>query len=805
MTTTLDIINSAKDLDPAEYRAFFLQSKAPLFYDLRFLIAAEQSPLLNVSKIFYLLARDEGRLIALVPLYLQEFRSADPLGLLISSAKLSIESEERGLFSHIIHCTDTTIPTLNHDPSLYARIFDAITAIAQAELARYFCFLNVQDGVLLREAQRNGLNINYMVDKFSIELDAFPDFDSFAQALPKYRRYEMVRQLRIFNRSDAKVRILAPPFDNEIEKLARLYYLTTQRLGTPYYWPESQLAVFCRLCGDLVRLIVVEQNGQIVSGFICFEEDGALHFWSAGMDDESSDFSPYTLGVSAVYRYAFEKGINLIECGRLNSHIKTRLGFKPKRLYSIVSQDLGIPAATQTSLSQLKLASQLDGEVRLASHPAFDEWYLTSVWNGRGPTRRPAGIVRAATEADVIRTIVFAKERGMEVSVRGSGHNYVGCFLRVDTLMLDISGLKGLDIDSRHKRAIVESGVSSGQLCHALAAKGLAFPTGHVKEVGISGFLLGGGLGINCSQWGGMSVFNVQALDIVTADGHLRHVSETQEPDLFWAARGAGPCSFFVVTRFYLSCYSLPRVITNSLYTLPFTYLHDLLARLEDASPPTNLQVMVSVSPPTSGDTPAVLLNILAFTDSPQEAQALCESFETRLELPLTALAINQPSNFETIYEQFSSMVVSKRFYADNILTDNTQELVSILSRYLSDAPSRGALTTIFWRGVTTYPQAAFSAHGKFFVSTYAQWDDAKDDSVNKYWLKRMYDELQEIARSRYINEYDLETRAGETSKCFAAENWERLQRLRLEYDPDGVFVDVQQLEEHGDQPGANN
>lgn len=95
MTTTLDIINSAKDLDPAEYRAFFLQSKAPLFYDLRFLIAAEQSPLLNVSKIFYLLARDEGRLIALVPLYLQEFRSADPLGLLISSAKLSIESEER--------------------------------------------------------------------------------------------------------------------------------------------------------------------------------------------------------------------------------------------------------------------------------------------------------------------------------------------------------------------------------------------------------------------------------------------------------------------------------------------------------------------------------------------------------------------------------------------------------------------------------------------------------------------------------------------------------------------------------------
>ncbi|WP_413740975.1 GNAT family N-acetyltransferase [Sodalis sp. RH15] len=805
MTTTLDILNSAKDLDPAEYRAFFLQSKAPIFYDLRFLIAAEQSPLLNVIKIFYLLARDEGRLVALVPIYLQEFRSVDPLGLLVSSAKLSIESEERGLFSHFIHCTDTTIPMLGDAPILYAQIFDALTGIAQAEQARYFCFLNVQDGVLLREAQRYGLDINYMVDKFSIELDAFPDFDSFMQSLPKYGRYEMVRQLRIFNRSDARVRILAPPFDNEIEKLALLCYPTAKRLGTPHYWPESQLAGFCRLCGDLVRLSVVEQNGQIVSGFICFEEDGALHIWSAGMDYESSDFSPYTLAASAVYRYAFERGINLIECGRLNSRIKTHLGFKPKRLYSIISQDPGISAATQTSLSRLKLASQLDGEVRLASHPAFDEWYLTSAWKSRGPTRRPAVIVRAATEADVIRAIVFAQERGMEVSVRGSGHNYSGCFLRFDTLMLDISGLKGLDIDSRRKRAIVEPGVSSGQLSHALALHGLAFPTGHVKDVGISGFLLGGGLGINCSQWGGMSVFNVQALDIVTADGRLRHVSETQEPDLFWAARGAGPCSFFVVTRFYLSCYSLPRVITNSLYTLPFTHLHDLLARFEDASPPTNLQAMVSVSPPTSGGTPAALLNILAFADSPQQAQALRESFETSLELPLTALAIDQPSNFEAIYEQFNNMVASKRFCADNILTDNTQELVSILSRYFSDAPSQRTLAVILWRGVTTYPQAAFSAYGKFFVTTYAQWNDAKDDSMNRNWLKRMYDELQEIARSSYINEYDLETRASETSRCFAAENWEQLQRLRLEYDPGGVFVDVQQLEEHGDQPGTNN
>ncbi|WP_410014829.1 GNAT family N-acetyltransferase [Sodalis sp. C49] len=805
MTITLDIINTVKDLDPAEYRAFFLQSKAPMFYDLRFLIAAEQSPLLNVSKIFYVLAREERRLVALVPIYLQDFKSVDPLGLLVSSAKLSIIPEERGLFSHIMHCTDTTIPMLGDAPSLYALIFDALTSIALAEKARYFCFLNVQDGVLLREAQRYGLNINYMVDKYTLELDAFADFDSFVQALPKDGRHEMVRQLRIFKRGGARVRILAPPFDNEIEKLARLCYLTTKRLGTPHYWPEAQLAVFCRLCGDLVRLSVVEQNGQIVSGIICFEEDGTLHAWSAGMDYEHSEFSPYTLAFAALYRYAFESGINLIEGGRLNARIKTRLGLKPKRLYSIVSQDLGIPAATQTSVSRLKLASQLDGEVRLASHPAFDEWYLTSTWNGRGPTRRPAGIVRAATEADVIRAIAFAKERGMEVSVRGNGHNYAGCFLRFDSLMLDVSGLKGLDIDSRRKRAIVEPGVSSGQLSHALAAKGLAFPTGHVKEVGISGFLLGGGLGINCSQWGGMSVFNVQALDIVTADGRLRHVSETQEPDLFWAARGAGPCSFFVVTRFYLSCYSLPRAITNSLYTLPFTHLHDLLAGLDVASPPANLQVTLSVSPTTTGGIPAVQLNILAFAASPQEAQALRESFEASLELPLTALAIDQPSNFEAIYEQFNGMVLSKRFCADNILTDNTQELVSILSRYLSGAPSRSTLAAILWRGVTTYPQAAFSAQGKFFVSTYAQWNDAKDDNINRYWLKQMYDELQEIARSSYINEYDLETRAAETSRCFAAENWERLQRLRLEYDPDGVFVDVQQLGEHGDLPGAKN
>ncbi|CAM3706807.1 GNAT family N-acetyltransferase [Bordetella flabilis] len=341
MTICTHITGSLGEIDDGEYQSLFERCGSPLFYDRRFLLAAEQSPLLPVRASFYITIRKGGRIVAFLPAYLQDIGVVDPLGLLATSAKISnVGGNGRGVFSHIMHCADSSILTASHDSEVYAGVFAALNDIARQEGASYFGLLNVQDGPVLREAERNDLNVNYMVDRYCVDLSRHDDFDAFVQALPADGRHEMTRQLRKFERSNARAHILAPPFGDKLEQLSELCQVTTARNGTPQYWPAKPLARFAGTCGDLVRLSIVEVGQDLVSGFICFEEPHAFHIWSAGMVYDRTDFSPYTLGVATAYRHAFARGIRRVECGRLNAKIKTRLGLHPVRLYAITSWNL---------------------------------------------------------------------------------------------------------------------------------------------------------------------------------------------------------------------------------------------------------------------------------------------------------------------------------------------------------------------------------------------------------------------------------------------------------------------------------
>ncbi|RIX77070.1 GNAT family N-acetyltransferase [Acidovorax cavernicola] len=796
MTITVQALDSLNEIDPGEYRAFFLQSRAPLFYDQRFMLAAEQSPLLPVHRTLYFLVRRKGRLVAFMPAYLQDLGAVDPLGVLAHSVGLQNDGADRGLFSHVMHCFDSTIPALSPTPEVYGALLDAMADVARAERARYFGLLNLPDGPALREAARAGLRVSHMVDRYAADLSAFPDFDSFVSALPADGRHEMTRQLRKFQSSGASARVIAPPFGDKLDQLAALCQQTTARNGTPHYFPAEPLARFSRLCGDLIRLSVVEVEDRLVSGFICFEEAGTFHLWSAGMTYDETPFSPYTIGVAAACRHAIEKGLRRLEGGRLHARIKTRLGLRPLRLYAATSEDRGKAAASARLPDAAQvLVRTLEGEVRFRDHPAYEEWLGAAAWNGRTFDRRPAAIVRAASEADVVRTIAFARETGLRISVRGGGHSYAGCFLRSDTLMLDVSALNQLDIDVARSRAIAGPGVQGAMLSTALASHGLAFPTGHGRNVAIGGFLLGGGLGINCAQWGGMSVFNVEALDIVDAQGRCRHVDAEHDPALFWAARGGGPGLFFVVTRFYLKCWPLPRAIRGSLYAADVSQLGAVLEEIERADPPRNLQVMVIVASDSASGNPVVLVNTLAFTGDLAEATRLRAGLTDRITTPLTALEVDQPSGFETIYQATDAMLVSRRYRTDNILTDRTQDIAPILSRHLPAKPSPASVMLLVWRGKDpSYPDAAYSARGRYFVSTYAQWNEASDDAVNRAWLNGMYDELAGIASGAYVNEFDLEHRSAEVGRCFGDENRQRLSELRRLHDANSLFVPVETL-----------
>lgn len=450
------------------------------------------------------------------------------------------------------------------------------------------------------------------------------------------------------------------------------------------------------------------------------------------------------------------------------------------------------PQHTKTFPDDYRAFSQtLEGKVRSRHHAEYASWYYSTAWNRRHFERYPEYIVRVASVDDVIKSVNFARVHGLRVAVKGSGHSYAGSFLHRGGLLLDLAPLNTIDVFPEQERVTVGPGVASARLAHALAGHGQAFPTGHGANVGISGFVLGGGLGINCDAWGGMSTFNILALDVVTADGQLLHVSETENAELLWAARGGGPCLFFVVVRFHLRTWPVPKAMLTRGYGVDAANLKSLIIAVCARRDDHRVQIMLAVG--GAAGLP-VGMSVNVFCDDAEQAWQLQEALRADL-APWLGAFVEQPlDSFDPIYRQTEQAMVSKRYRADNILTDAAGAVVDVLIAGMRERPSSATFSLMILRPKHAHDEAAYSIHGRVSVSTYAQWDDEELDELNRDWLRGVYDQLAPLATGSYINEFDLEGRSDEVSNCFSADAWRRLQKLRLHHDPHGVFPGVSLL-----------
>jgi hypothetical protein len=191
------------------------------------------------------------------------------------------------------------------------------------------------------------------------------------------------------------------------------------------------------------------------------------------------------------------------------------------------------------------LRSALRGEVLLPLEARYDD--ARQIFNAM-IDHRPALIARCAGAADVVACVDFARAQGLEVSIRGGGHNVSGKAVCDGGLMIDLAAMKGVRVDPRHRTAQAEPGLTLAELDGDCQRFGLATPTGIVSPTGIAGLTLGGGIGWLGGKHG-LACDNVMSVDIVTADGKLLTASPTAHPDLFWAVRGGG-ANLGVVTSF---------------------------------------------------------------------------------------------------------------------------------------------------------------------------------------------------------------------------------------------------------------
>src|SRR6266568_1632586 len=191
------------------------------------------------------------------------------------------------------------------------------------------------------------------------------------------------------------------------------------------------------------------------------------------------------------------------------------------------------------------LHSELHGSLCLPDEAGYDE--ARTIWNAM-IDRRPGAVVRCRAASDVIGAVRLARENGLLVAVRGGGHNIAGNAVCDGGLLIDLSPMRSVHIDSKGRIARVEPGVTLGEFDREAQSFGLATPLGINSTTGVAGLTLGGGFGW-LSRAHGLSVDNLVAADIVTADGRQMHISASEQPDLFWAIRGGGG-NFGVVTTF---------------------------------------------------------------------------------------------------------------------------------------------------------------------------------------------------------------------------------------------------------------
>lgn len=462
------------------------------------------------------------------------------------------------------------------------------------------------------------------------------------------------------------------------------------------------------------------------------------------------------------------------------------------------------PAAASASASAGPIAG-VTGTVVRRGDPDYESWRQSLVWHRSKANRYPDVIVQVASEEEVSAVIRHAAQNRLKIAVRGGGHHPTGPSVRDGGICLDLSGLNDIRVDAGRQIASVQPGVRAIQLVSTLAEQGLTFPTAHCPTVGMGGFLLGGGLGWNHPYRSGVATLNIEAADLVLADGSRVSATADSNADLLWAVRGGGPGLFAAVTRFHLEAYPLPKAIRVSSYILPYEELGTMTSTLDRLSPESDpkLEILALLmhNPEAPADAPPekskiCFLTGFAFGYSDEESRAMLAPL-AQSEVARRALVKeeNQPFTLPAMFFKFFSTAqpggYMGRYAAEGNFTDEPGKILHELADHFRRAPSP-ICHVIASYGLNLKPRtdACFSGVGRHYVGCFSIWDEEKDDARGFRWLEEATAIVDPRATGHYPNECELRRHPERIRLCYTEANWKRLRELRAKYDPQGVFHD---------------
>jgi FAD/FMN-containing dehydrogenase len=442
-----------------------------------------------------------------------------------------------------------------------------------------------------------------------------------------------------------------------------------------------------------------------------------------------------------------------------------------------------------------KIEQELQGSVSLPEDPRYEK--ARTVWNGM-IDRRPAAVVHCASADDVARTIRFARDLGLELSVRGGGHHIAGNAVCDGGVMIDLSEMNSVLVDADRKRAYVGPGATLGDFDGAAQQHALATPVGINSTTGISGLTLGGGFGW-LTRKHGMTVDNLVSAQIVTANGEKLPLSESENQDLFWAIRGGGG-NFGVVTQYEFRLHAVGPEVLAGLIVFPMEQAKQVLQQYRDfvASAPEELNVWVvlRLAPPLPflpadvHNKPVIVLAVFHAGD--------LKAGERRI-APLRDFGRPYGQHIGTMQyvewqKAFDPLLTpgARNYWKSHNFAELKDEAVDVVTKFAGTLPSDQCEIFIgLIAGAANHLPADAMAYAnrdaRFVLNVHARWDEVSRDQDCMSWARTFFDAAKPYAsRGAYVN-----FMTGDESDRVAAaygSNYARLARIKKQYDPDNIF-----------------
>lgn len=462
-----------------------------------------------------------------------------------------------------------------------------------------------------------------------------------------------------------------------------------------------------------------------------------------------------------------------VHCSEEMNHLAA---FLPK-LYSEMNQ----------TVEKLKV----EGRVIERTDEDFEAVIMGSLFNKVDPGRRPTKVVEAKSVNDIIETIKYAKSHGKKITVCSGGHSWSANHLRDNSVLIMMKNFNSYEINVKEMTATAGPGVGGSVLMNELYKHNLFFPAGHCKGVCIGGYLLQGGYGWN-GRKAGMACENVIGIDVVTADGDYLHASETENADLFWAARGAGGGFFGVVVRFHLKLSVLPKYRAIIVHDFYMKHLEDVYNWAYEVGPsiPKAVEFQMLMS--------REMLNILGpgieaiapiFADTKdeyEEAMAFMKNSPIKKKALVATPAFDP--GIDMLYKTVMTHYPENRYWGvDNMWThapiDELMPFIKEIAATLPPAPSH--FLWLNWHPGNIKTDMAYSNEDAIYLALYANWKKAADTAKYGDWAANMMHKMSHMSTGIQLADEGLHKR---TSPFFSDAHLKRFQKIRADRDPKGLF-----------------